>query len=45
MVELACREQPKMEASRLEQDTARSYSINTIEKVRARSALRTSFTF
>jgi nicotinate-nucleotide adenylyltransferase len=36
MVELACRAEPKMEASRLEQDTARSYSIDTIEKVRAR---------
>jgi nicotinate-nucleotide adenylyltransferase len=36
MVELACRNQPKLEASRLEQGTASSYSIDTIEKVRAR---------
>jgi nicotinate-nucleotide adenylyltransferase len=38
MVELACREEPKLEASRLEQGTASSYSIDTIEKVRARLA-------
>ena len=38
MVELACRGEPKLEASRLEQGTASSYSIDTIEKVRARLA-------
>jgi nicotinate-nucleotide adenylyltransferase len=38
MVELACRGEPKLEASRLEQGTANSYSIDTIEKVRARLA-------
>jgi nicotinate (nicotinamide) nucleotide adenylyltransferase len=38
MVELACRDEPKLEASRLEQGTASSYSIDTIEKVRARLA-------
>lgn len=38
MVELACADEPKLEASRLEQDTASSYSIDTIEKVRARLA-------
>lgn len=36
MVELACRGESKLEASRLEQGTASSYSIDTIEKVRAR---------
>ena len=36
MVELACRDEPKFEASRLEQGTLSSYSIDTIEKVRAR---------
>jgi len=35
MVELACRGEARFEVSRLEQDTARSYSIDTIEKVRA----------
>lgn len=35
MVELACRDEPKLEASRLEQGTGGSYSIDTIEKVRA----------
>jgi nicotinate-nucleotide adenylyltransferase len=34
MVELACLDEPSFEASRLEQGTARSYSIDTIEKVR-----------
>jgi nicotinate-nucleotide adenylyltransferase len=34
MVELACQGEPRFEASRLEQGTARSYSIDTIEKVR-----------
>lgn len=38
MVELACRGEPKLEASRLEEGTASSYSIDTIEKVRARLA-------
>ncbi|HUE21986.1 MAG TPA: nicotinate-nucleotide adenylyltransferase [Bryobacteraceae bacterium] len=38
MVELACRDEPGLEASRLEQETASSYSIDTIEKVRARLA-------
>ena len=38
MVELACRGEAKLEASRLEQGTASSYSIDTIEKVRARLA-------
>jgi len=36
MVSLACRDEPKFEASRLEQGTLSSYSIDTIEKVRAR---------
>jgi len=35
MAELACRGEARFEVSRLEQDTARSYSIDTIEKVRA----------
>jgi nicotinate-nucleotide adenylyltransferase len=35
MVELACRDDPQFEVSRLEQGTASSYSIDTIEKVRA----------
>ena len=38
MVELACRDELKLEASRLEQGTASSYSIHTIETVRARLA-------
>jgi nicotinate-nucleotide adenylyltransferase len=38
MVELACRDEPKLEASRLEQGTASSYSIDTIETVRAHIA-------
>lgn len=36
MVELACAGEPKFEASRLEEGTARSYSIDTIEKLRGR---------
>ena len=36
MVELACQGESKFEASRLEQGSAGSYSIDTIEKVRAR---------
>ena len=35
MVELACAGEPRLEASRLEAGTATSYSIETIEKVRA----------
>ncbi len=35
MTRLACRVDPRFEASDLEADTARSYSIRTIEKVRA----------
>jgi nicotinate-nucleotide adenylyltransferase len=35
MVALACHEDPRFEVSRLEEDTARSYSIDTIEKVRS----------
>ena len=35
MVELACAVDARFEASRLEEDTKRSYSIDTIEKLRA----------
>jgi nicotinate-nucleotide adenylyltransferase len=35
MAELACQADPRFEASRLEEGTKRSYSIDTIEKVRA----------
>lgn len=35
MAELACAGDPRFEVSRIEQGTARSYSIDTIEKVRA----------
>ena len=35
MVELACQGEPRFEASRLEAGTRKSYSIDTIEKVRA----------
>ena len=35
MLELACAGDPRFEVSRLEEDTERSYSIDTIEKVRA----------
>jgi nicotinate-nucleotide adenylyltransferase len=38
MIELACVGEPELEASRLEQGTTSSYSIDTIEKVRARLA-------
>ena len=38
MVELACQGEPRFQASRLEQGSAGSYSIDTIEKVRARLA-------
>lgn len=36
MIGLACRGEPKLEVSRLEEGTTSSYSIDTIEKVRAR---------
>jgi nicotinate-nucleotide adenylyltransferase len=35
MAELACAGEPRFEVSRLEENTARSYSIDTIQKVRA----------
>ncbi len=35
MAELACAGEPRLEVSRLEQGTLRSYSIATVEKVRA----------
>jgi nicotinate-nucleotide adenylyltransferase len=35
MVELACEDDPRFQASRLEEGTGRSYSIDTIRKVRA----------
>jgi len=35
MAELACRADPRFEVSRIEERTVRSYSIDTIEKVRA----------
>jgi len=38
MTELACQDDPRFEVSRLEEGTARSYSIDTIGKVRARLA-------
>jgi nicotinate-nucleotide adenylyltransferase len=38
MVELACADDPRLEVSRLEAGTERSYSINTIEEVRAQLA-------
>jgi nicotinate-nucleotide adenylyltransferase len=38
MAELACSGEPRLELSRLEEGTACSYSIDTIEKVRARMA-------
>ena len=38
MVELACQGDVRFEVSRIEQDTERSYSIDTIEKLRARLA-------
>jgi nicotinate-nucleotide adenylyltransferase len=36
MLELACAGEPRFEVSRLEEGTRRSYSIDTIEKVRSR---------
>jgi len=38
MAELACAADPRFEVSRLEENTERSYSIETIEKLRARMA-------
>lgn len=38
MVELACAGEPRFEASRLEERAARSYSIETLERVRANLA-------
>lgn len=38
MAELACAGEPRFEVSRLEENTERSYSIETIEKLRARLA-------
>jgi nicotinate-nucleotide adenylyltransferase len=38
MAELACQGEARFEVSRLEEGTARSYSIDTIEKLRARLA-------
>jgi nicotinate-nucleotide adenylyltransferase len=38
MVELACESDPRFEASRLEENTVQSYSIHTIERVRAQMA-------
>jgi nicotinate-nucleotide adenylyltransferase len=35
MLELACRDEPRFEVSRLEQGTTRSYSIDTIDRVRS----------
>jgi nicotinate-nucleotide adenylyltransferase len=35
MVELACAEDPRFSPSRLEEDSAKSYSIHTIERVKA----------
>src|SRR5205085_10598113 len=35
MAELACEGNPRLEVSRLEEGTERSYSIDTIEKVRS----------
>ena len=38
MAELACEGDARFEVSRIEEDTARSYSVVTIEKIRARLA-------
>jgi nicotinate-nucleotide adenylyltransferase len=45
MVELACGDEPRFEASRLEAGAAKSYSINTIEKVRATLAAQDELYF
>jgi nicotinate-nucleotide adenylyltransferase len=36
MAQLACQGEPRFEVSRLEEGARRSYSVNTVEKVRAR---------
>ena len=38
MVELACREDPRFEPSRLEEGESRSYTIHTLEKLKAQLA-------
>lgn len=45
MAELACQGQPHLEVSRLEAGTRRSYSIDTIEKVRARMPAEDELSF
>jgi nicotinate-nucleotide adenylyltransferase len=45
MAELACAGEPRFEVSRLEEATERSYSIDTIEKLRARLAPRDELFF
>jgi nicotinate-nucleotide adenylyltransferase len=45
MVELACQGEPQFEASRAEEGSGRSYSIDTIEKVRAQLAPDTRLFF
>jgi nicotinate-nucleotide adenylyltransferase len=43
MVELACAVDPRFEVSRIEEGSGRSYSILTIEKLRARGVTPLSF--
>jgi nicotinate-nucleotide adenylyltransferase len=45
MAELACQGDARFEVSRIEEDTARSYSIDTIEKFRSRLAPRDQLYF
>lgn len=45
MVEIACQDQPGFEPSRLEAGAARSYSIHTIERVRATLTLEDDLSF
>jgi nicotinate-nucleotide adenylyltransferase len=45
MVELACAGEPRFEPSRLEEGSSQSYSILTVEKVRAQSEPRDSLFF
>ncbi len=45
MVEIACRADPRFEASRLEQGSTYSYSINTIEKLQAELGDKTELYF
>ena len=45
MAEIACEDEPGCEVSRLEEGTARSYSIDTIEKVRKSMAPRDELFF